>query len=57
MFIYKTALWAVVMHELTLEQQRRFLLFWSGSSTPPALGFGQRADDDFSWTISRLSGQ
>lgn len=49
-------LWECVTHELSLEEQRLFLLFWSGSRTPPALGFGQRADDEFAWTISRLTG-
>lgn len=49
-------LWEVVAHELTREEQQRFLLFWSGSRTPPALGFAQRADDDFAWTVSKLTG-
>ncbi len=51
------ALWEVVLHDFTLDEQRRFLLFWSGSSTPPALGFAQRTDDEFAWTVSRLTGE
>lgn len=48
--------WEVVQHELDEESKRKLLLFWSGSSSAPALGFQSDPEEDWQWTLSKLTG-
>jgi hypothetical protein len=46
--------WEVV-ESLDEEAKRQLLLFWSGSSQAPALGFESDPDEDWQWTLSKLT--
>lgn len=50
------AFWEVVEHHLDEVQKRQLLLFWSGSSTAPALGFESDPEEDWQWTLAKLTG-
>lgn len=46
----------MVEHDLDEVQKRQLLLFWSGSSTAPALGFESDPEEDWQWTLAKLTG-
>lgn len=54
---YLQAFWEVVLRDLNEEDKRKLLFFWSGSSVPPAMGFARTPEDDYQWTISKLTGR